>query len=349
MAAIDISSPKSPPADEAILPLGGPQGDAAAQSSVQNAPGLKLDLAPSAADATWMQIVAVAGLACGALVVVIYWDTLQQLRAVWDKDPSYSHGYLVPVASLAFAVLAWQRGRPDFASALTAQGMPSGVAEILLGLGLHAASWLLTLLVLDVISLICVVRGLLLLIGGPSVNQKFGFAALFLIFMAPLPPPVYQAAALTMQHFVSIVSTACLDLLGIAAYRQGYFIHLADYSMEVGEACSGLRGMMLMLALSVALGELFQSRLMGRAVLLILALPMAIAANCLRVTLSGIIMVFLGRRWAEGVFHTLEGLATTLIAAGALFVVALALARFEQPNNAKSTGQDRSKQPGSGT
>jgi len=159
---------------------------------------------------------------------------------------------------------------------------------------------------------------------------------------------LFAAAALTMQHFVSIVSTACLDLLGIAAYRQGYFIHLAGYSMEVGEACSGLRGIMLMLAVSVALGELFQSRLAGRAMLLLLALPMAIAANCLRVTLSGVIMVFFGRRWAEGVFHTLEGLATTLIAAGALFVVALVVARFEQPGDAESAGQETPKQLGKG-
>lgn len=273
---------------------------------------------------------ALAGLALGALVVLIFWDSLRQLREVWDKDPSYSHGYLVPLACMGFAILAWQRGKPDLTGAVSRSGMIPGAAEIVLGLVLHAGAWLLSTLLLDVVALICVVRGLMLLVGGPSVNQKFGFAALFLIFMAPLPPPVYQATALWMQHFVSVISAAALEIMGIAAYRQGYIIHLSDYTMEVGEACSGLRQLTAVLALGVAMGELYQNGRTVRWLLAILALPVAVGANCLRVTLSGVIMVLFGAKWAEGVFHTLEGLATILLAAGVLLALASALARWEQ-------------------
>jgi exosortase len=277
-------------------------------------------------------------LLAAAVVAIIYWDTFNQLRAIWDKDPSYSHGYLVPLASLGFAFLSWQRGRPELEQALTARGMASGTAEIVLGLGLHALAWLMTVLLLDVIALICLIRGLLLLLGGPSVNSKLGFAALFLIFMAPLPPPVYQAAALAMQHFVSVISTACLDLLGIAAFRQGYRIQLADnYAMEVGEACSGLSGMTMMLAVGAALGELFQSSRRVRTALLLLALPTAVVANCLRVTLSGIIMVWFGRQWAVGIYHVTEGLIVQVVAAAVLLCLALIMVKYEQSHKEEAT------------
>lgn len=276
-----------------------------------------------------MQLAILGGVAT-ALTVAIFWDALRQLERIWNIDPSYSHGYLVPLASLGFAWLAWKRGKPDFTAALTGQGIATGVAEVVLGLALHAAAWLLSLLILDVVALICVVRGLLLLIGGPSVNAKFGFAALFLIFMAPLPAIWQQPLALGMQHFVSTISAAALETLGIAAYRQGYMIHLSDYTMEVGEACSGLRQLTAVLALGVAMGELYQSAKISRWSLALLALPVAVAANCFRVTMSGVIMVFFGAKWAEGVFHTLEGLAVILMAAAGLLVIAWGFIRLEQ-------------------
>jgi exosortase len=265
-----------------------------------------------------------------AMVVAIWWDSLRQLWEIWNKDPSYSHGYLVPVASAAFAALAWQRGKPDLSQAANWEGISTGTCEIILGLLLHAVAWMTSLLLLDVIGLICTVRGVLLLTCGPSVKQKFAFATLFLIFMAPLPPLVYQAAALTMQHFVSVVSTACLETIGIAAFRQGNWIHLSDFPMEVGEACSGLRGITAILALGLAIGELYQSSRPMRWLLVALALPVAVGANCLRVTLTGIIMVLFGRKWAENVYHTMEGLATMMIAAAVLLLIAWALGKCEE-------------------
>jgi exosortase len=273
---------------------------------------------------------ALAALPLACVVVAIYWDSLTQLAAVWDKDPAYSHGWLVPLAALGFGWLAWHRGRPDLSQSLTGRGVSTGASELVLGLILHAAAWMLSILILDVVSLIVVVRGLLMLVGGPSVKQKFAFAALFLIFMAPLPPVVYQTAALAMQHFVSVISTASLETLGIAAYRQGYIVHLADYEMEVGEACSGLRGITAVLALAVAMGEVYQNGRLVRWLLVLLALPVAVASNCLRVTLSGVIMVFFGRKWAEGTFHMLEGLATILMAAVVLLLLAWGLAAMEE-------------------
>lgn len=265
-----------------------------------------------------------------ALTVAIFWDSLVQLERVWNVDPSYSHGYLVPLASLGFAALAWQRGRPDLSDARTTKGMITGATEVLLGLTLHAVAFLLSLLLLDVIALICIVRGLLLLVGGPSLNAKFGFAAIFLIFMAPLPAIWQQYLALWMQHFVSAISTASLEILGIAAYRQGYIIQLTDYTMEVGDACSGLRQLTAIVALSVAVGEIYRCRSWSRWLIALLALPVAVGANCFRVTMTGVIMVLFGPEWAEGVFHTLEGLFVTALAAAALMVIAWSIGRLEE-------------------
>lgn len=264
------------------------------------------------------------------IVLAIFWNSLVALEKVWSVDPSYSHGYLVPLAAIGFAVLAWRRGRPELAAELSSREMIAGSAEILLGLVLHAVAFLMSLLLLDVIALICVLRGLLLLVGGRSVNAKFGFAALYLIFMAPLPAIWQQPLALGMQHFVSTISAAALEILGITAFRQGYIIQLTDYTIEVGDACSGLRQLTAIIALGIAVGEIYQSSTISRWLLAFLALPVAVGANCFRVTMTGVIMVFFGPQWAEGVFHTLEGLAVTILAAGALMAIAWGLGRLDE-------------------
>ncbi len=255
-------------------------------------------------------LVALAG-----AIGVIYARAWPELIRVWDIDPNYSHGYIVPVASLAFAWLAWQQAGSPVRRVVGVWPTTKGITEVLVGLALHIPAWFLGNLLLDVLSLICVLRGLLLILGGSEANRAYGFAALFLIFMAPLPMRMYQPLAIMMQQWVSGISTEFLTICNIPAYREGYYIHLPGYTMEVGEACSGLRQLTAVLALSVAIGHLSQKTTLYRWSLALLSVPIAIFANCLRVMITGLILIAFGPEWAEGVYHTLEGLVIVGLAA----------------------------------
>jgi exosortase len=263
------------------------------------------------------------------LIGTLYWQTAVALAAVWNVDPNYSHGFLVPLISLIFALVAWKRFGSPVRRDVGAGAFLLGMLEIALGLVLHAAGWFAGSLLLDVLSLIFVLRGTLLALGGRPANRAFGFAALFLVFMAPLPMAWYQPLAIWMQQVVSAVSAQLLEICGAAVYREGYVIHLPGYAMEVGQACSGLRQLTAIFALAVAIAHFSRRGRLFRGTLVLLSLPIAIAANCARVLTSGVVMMLFGPRWAEGVYHTLEGLAIVGVAAVLVVAAAAGLAHLE--------------------
>jgi exosortase len=269
--------------------------------------------------------------AVAALIGGLYLPTLIRLSEIWNEDPDYSHGYLVIPASLIFAYISFQRLDSRAWSLATTNGaMLLGVVEIVLGFGMHAVGFLFDVLMLDVLSLVCVVRGSVLVIAGPQVNAAFAFPAMFLLFLAPLPPLVHQSLALFMQQLVAAVSTVTLDIFGVPIYRSGYIIHLPhDYVMTVGEACSGLRSMIAILALAVALGFMANGPLWYRWTLGLLALPVAGLTNCLRVVLTGVILMNFGPQWADGVMHTMEGMVMVVLAAAIMLGISYGLLRMD--------------------
>lgn len=269
-------------------------------------------------------------LAPAALVALLYWPTMVPLVRTWDTDPNYSHGFAVPALSLAFVIWAVKRRGGAWPSQVGRGEAFRGLLEIALGLGLHCVAIFLGHLLLDVLSLICVLRGAVLALGGREANRTFGFAALFLIFMAPLPPGWYQPVARLLQELVSDWSSRFLAFGGVAVFREGYILHLPGCTVEVGEACSGMRQLTGILALAVAVGYFASQRSWYRWTLALASLPIAILANCLRVILNSVVLLVLGPRWAGGVLHDMEGLITAALASGLLFVLAWGLSRLER-------------------
>lgn len=275
----------------------------------------------------------------------LYQQAGRELVGVWENDPNYSHGYIVVLASFAFALPAWRRSKGGLGQGVAREAVVSGGLKIVFGLFLHGIAWFAHVLLLDVLSFIFVVRGLLLVFGGRGLHDALGFAVLFLIFSAPLPTSWYQPLALFMQQLVSSLSAFTLDLAGAAVWREGYYLHMAGYTMEVGEACSGLRQLTAMLALAVAMGKISGRGMLFRTVLAACALPIAIAANCIRVVLSGVILMTLGKRWAEGIYHTLEGLVIVGLAALLVMGVAWALGQAEDWLHANKTQKPEPEGP----
>lgn len=269
-----------------------------------------------------------------ATIAAAYSPTFTELVQIWNVDPNYSHGFVVPFASLLFAIMAWNKVGIPVRGQVTRANVVIGLAEVALGFLLHIIGWLTANLFIDVVGLICLLRGVMLALGGRDVNKAYGFSVLFLIFMAPLPAAWYQPIAIVMQQLVSAISTEILQAFGVPTYREGYIIHLVGlnddrFQMEVGEACSGLRQLTAVLALSVAIGHLARKRPMFTWTLALLSIPIAISANCIRVVLTGVIMMLFGRKWAEGVFHTLEGLAIVALAAVLVVGAAWCLVKIE--------------------
>lgn len=248
----------------------------------------------------------------GALLVALYHDIALRLVRQWYDDPDFSHGFLVPLLS---AYLAWDR-RAEWLS-LPARPHPLGIAVLGAGLALLVMGLGGAELYLQRASFIVVLAGLVLLLAGPAFLRALAFPILFLFFMVPLPAIVVNAVAFPLQLLAAKTATFCLFNLGIPVLREGNVIALAGTRLEVAEACSGIRSLQALLALGSIFAYLSQPVGWKRWTLVLLSVPIAIAANAFRVSGTGVLAQYWGAAAAEGFYHTFSGWL--------IFVVALAM------------------------
>ena len=238
----------------------------------------------------------------GGLLCLLYWDISNALVMDWYNDPDYSHGFLVPFLSLFFV---WERW--DDIKRTVIQPSSWGIALLGFGLLMLVVGLVGAELYTQRCSLIAVLTGLVLLIFGWKIMWLVSLPLAFLVFMVPLPAIVVNTIAFPLQLFAAKTATFCLFSLGIPVLREGNLIALAGTTLEVAEACSGLRSLLSLLALGTVYGYFSQRSLWKRWALVVLSIPIAILANAIRVSGTGILAHHWGVEAAEGFYHTFEG------------------------------------------
>jgi exosortase len=242
--------------------------------------------------------------ACLGLLGLIFAPTLGHFAYTWATDENYSHGFLVPFISLYFANEAARRGPTR-----TRGGVGLGVALLAAAVLGRVVTTVVPIGIVSDLAFLLGLAGVLALMAGVEAIRRYGFALGFLVFMVPLPIALYTAIASPLQRMVSRVGAGLLSLCGIPVLVQGNMMTLpGDVQMFVAEACSGMRQLTGFLALTTAVAYLSARPAWYRAVLVASSIPIALTANVLRVTLTGLIMYHLNPELAMGQFHTAEGL-----------------------------------------
>jgi len=244
-----------------------------------------------------------------ALLGAVYWKILGALVAQWWDDPNYSHGFLVPLFSL---YLVWQQ-RATLRS-LPRHGSLVGILVILTGIGLLLLGDLGAENFLMRSSLIVIVAGLILFHLGTQVFRVLLFPLGFLFFMVPLPGVIFYAVTFPLQRLAAEQAAWILDMLGIPVLLDGNIIHLAQLSLGVTEACSGIRSMISLLAGAMAWAYLLLPGGWSMAVFAAATVPITIFANAARVVLTGLIGQHFGVEYASGFFHEFAGWAIFIFA-----------------------------------
>jgi exosortase len=239
----------------------------------------------------------------GGLLLGLYWKILSALLTQWWDDPNYSHGFLVPLFSL---YLIW--GRRALLARLPRTGSLAGIGVVVGGLALLYLGNLGADNFLMRSSLIVVLGGLILFHLGPAISRAILFPLAFLFFMVPLPGVIFYAITFPLQQLAAQQAAWSLETLGVPVLLDGNIIHLAQLSLGVTEACSGIRSLISLAAGAVAWAYLFIPR--GLAMILFVAatLPITIVANAARVVLTGLIGQYIGVEYASGFFHEFAGL-----------------------------------------
>lgn len=258
------------------------------------------------------EVVGVAG--ATAALLWVYWPTLGELAHRWGHDSQYSHGYLVPLFAL---YLLWaRRGLAPAGFAPRWWGLPL----LLAALALRLAGTALFLPWLAEASLLPCLAGLFALAGGWRALRWAWPAIAFLAFMVPLPYRLEVALAHPLQRVATLASTYALQTLGLGACADGNVIRMGEVRMGVVEACSGLAMLVIFFALSTAVALVVRRPLLDKVLIFLSALPIALIANVLRITVTGVLHRTAGSYLANLVFHDLAGWLMMPLALGLLWL-----------------------------
>jgi len=261
--------------------------------------------------------------AIGLLVAsfaLLYWRVIVNLIHDWATDDNYSHGFLiVPLA----AYLIWERR--DRLRQLTLRPTWWGFAIVCGSVAVLLAGLLGAELFLSRIAIIgTLIGGVLFVLGWPYLRVLM-FPAAILLLMIPIPAIIYNQIVFPLQLLASRVGESSLAVAGIPVLREGNVLILANTSLEVAEACSGIRSLISLLTLGIVYGYFTDPRVSIRTIVALSTVPVAIVANGLRVAGTGIAAHYYGPEAAEGFFHTFAGWLVFVVAFLLLFIIARAL------------------------
>lgn len=240
-------------------------------------------MTPSALPAPrWLAVLAVLGW--------VYWPTLRELYDTWVTHPEYSHGLLVPLFALYLLVK-----RKPTASATPVRPWPViGFAALALAVLMRLGGAVTSFLPLEGLSLVLALAALAVLAGGRAGLTRFWPPVVFLLFMIPLPYEASRLLGAELQRVATAASTFLLQCLGQPAIAEGNRILIEGVTLNVVEACSGLRMLVTFFAFTVAAVFLLDRHWTVKGLVLASAVPIALVTNVLRIVATGLAHVSLG-------------------------------------------------------
>lgn len=261
----------------------------------------------------------------GLLFIIIFYSSIIAMGQDWLVDDNYSHGFLIPPVA---AFMIWQQ-KEKLLEYLSKPGNFVGLIIIVIGMALHILGNIGAELFTKRIAIIVTIFGLSLHTFGSQIGWKIAIPMAYLIFMVPIPAIVWNKIAFPLQLFAASITAYVVDLIGIPILREGNVLHLANTSLEVVDACSGLRSLTSLLALSAAYAYITTLKPFNKWILFASAVPIAVIGNITRLTFTSIMARMIGPKAAQGFLHEMSGLLVFAVGFILLFAVYALLTKFE--------------------
>ena len=272
------------------------------------------------------------GITTAIAFVLLFAQPIDLLVRDWWNSPEAGHGLLLaPVA----VWMAWQAGIRQGARA----NRPLGLAVVLLAVFFRCAAGLAAELF--------VMRGSIVMALAGLTIYHYGFRQLLHWWLPfalgalsiPLPELVTQALALPLQFKASQMGAALLKMRNVPVLLAGNVIHIPGHELFVTEACSGLRSLTALLSLAVLMGALLLRTVAMRVLLLVLAVPIAVLINGVRVFLTGFLVYFVDPKMGTGFMHSTEGWLLFIVSLSVLGMVTWG-GSFAERAVMRATGRD---------
>lgn len=262
-----------------------------------------------------VKLIAALLLIAGSFILV-YYHVIVKMVLLWTENDNYSHGFLIPVVSLYMIWLDREKiMRMPLKPVNT--GIVFLVGSLLFFYLAHIAAELFSMR----FSMIPVLLSLSVFVGGWAFAKVLLWPAIYLIFMIPLPAIIWIKIAFPLQLLASRLSAEGIRLLGIPVYREGNIIHLAGASLEVVDACSGLRSLTSLLALSAAFALLSGYPKIRKWIIFLSAVPIAISMNVIRLIATALLGKYFGAEIMQSFLHDISGIIVFMLSLMLLFVI----------------------------
>ena len=284
--------------------------------SLSSAPSRSLNV--NLAGLGWLGLLVAASLP-------IYWLGFRSLGAAWIT-PEYSYGPLIPLIS-TYLLLRELRISPPPPPQSPANRVP-GIAVLTFALLFGVAGNLVQIPDVVTYAFIIWVSGVVLTGFGWEQGKRHQLPVLHLIFMLPLPQFVFWKLTIALQLISSSLGVWFIDLAGIPVFLEGNIIDLGVYKLQVAEACSGLRYLFPILSFSYLVGILYRGPMWHKVALFLMAGPLTVLMNSVRIGVIGLLVNSYGLEAAEGFLHIFEGWVIFAICIVMLFFIAVGLQRM---------------------
>lgn len=252
------------------------------------------------------------------LIAAVYWNPVRiHLVGRWLNDGNWSHGWLIPAFSLYLL-----NAKRDELARCRCKGSYVGAIVLVLSLAMYfAGAWRFRMAYPQALSIVGTIFGTTLLLGGWQVIRVAWFPILFLVLAVPLPDRVYVSLTMPLRQLASSAAAALMPLFVSGLHTDAQAV-VIDYVMpgrppgtlNVEEACSGMRLMMAFITLGVAMSYVGDRPTWQRLIMVMFCLPIAVFCNTIRVTVTGLLFVIGAANWATGLPHQILGIVMLMVA-----------------------------------
>ena len=270
------------------------------------------------------------------LAAIFYAPVIPPLVREWYEHENFSYGFLIPVIA---AYLVFEQR-----SVLKRQAVLPELWGVVLLLGSLAVGLLGNALgepFLSRVSMVATVFSLVYVAAGRRIVSRLAFPLGYLLLMVPPPYVIVKEVSYFLKMFDATVATAALQLVGIPIYRDSYFLHLPNITLEVADVCSGIASLFAMVALGTIYAHYLPARRGAKLSVLAGALIFPLLANLFRIFLVGVSVYHIGPVMLGAFFHKFTGTFTFLLSLGMLMLWGESLRRqFPAPEQSNDYNAD---------
>lgn len=285
----------------------------------------------------------VKALVLALMLVGMNLDQFPRIFLGW-REPNWSHGPLIPLFSL---YLVYVR-RHEILSArrrVCVWALPALVLACLV----HVAAYRVQNPWSCQVSMAVLAVTLIAFLGGMELAKLLCLPIMFLVFAMPIPPIVYVRVAYPLQELAAGGAGNLMKILGfqvetVASSMQVISASGKIYPLVVEEVCSGMRLLVAFMALGVAMAYLEERPIWQRVILVFMGVPVAVACNVVRVTITCFMYYLDKPQMGKGFMHEFTGMLMLIPAFAMLWFVGWLMRGTEESQSSEEDDSSGQKQ-----